>query len=104
MQRELYDRLEGPSVIPEENRIFPEPGKEKESWARMQALGGVDVSLCVIGIRGHVAFNEALDETEEMSNEKFRQLPTRVLPLTKETRTINSVTGLGGYIDGMGGM
>ncbi len=101
MQRELYDRLEGVSVIPEENRFFPEPGKEAELWEKMQELGGVDLALGGIGIRGHIAFNEALDETEHMSNEEFRALPTRILPLTKETRTINSVTGLGGYIDGI---
>lgn len=101
MKRELYDRLEGPSIIPEENRIFPQPGKESEIWEKIQELGGVDVALGGIGIRGHIAFNEALDEQEEMPNEQFRMLPTRILSLTKETRTINSVTGLGGYIDGI---
>lgn len=101
MQRELYDRLEGPSVIPEDHRFFPKPGKEEEIWEKICELGGVDVAMGGIGIRGHIAFNEALDETEEMSNEAFRTLPTRILPLTKETRTINSVTGLGGYIDGI---
>ncbi len=101
MNRDFYALLEGPSVIPESHRFFPEPGKEQEIWEKIQELGGVDMALGGIGIRGHIAFNEALDETESMDNETFKALPTRVLELTKETRTINSVTGLGGYIDGI---
>lgn len=101
MKRELYSRLEGAAFIPEENRFFPEPGNEAFIWRKMQELGGVDMALGGIGIKGHIAFNEALDPEVEMSNEDFRQLPTRILPLTKETKTINSVTGLGGYIDGV---
>ena len=101
MKRELYDRLKGQSVIPENHRFFPEPGKESEILERIQMLGGADIAIGGIGIKGHVAFNEALEPENEMSNEEFKNLPTRVLPLTKETRTINSVTSLGGYIDGI---
>lgn len=99
MKRELYDKLEGAAYIPEDHRFFPEPGNEDFIWDKIQELGGVDMALGGIGIKGHIAFNEALDPEVEMSNEEFRSLPTRILALTKETRTINSVTGLGGYID-----
>jgi glucosamine-6-phosphate deaminase len=54
----------------------------------------VDACFGGIGINGHFAFNEP-DET--MSVEEFAALPTRVLSLTRETRTINSVT-VGGEI------
>lgn len=101
MNRELYSKLKGAAFIPPEHRFFPEPGNEAFIWEKMQELGGVDISFGGIGIKGHIAFNEALDDDESMSNEEFRQLPTRILYLTKETRTINSVTGLGGYIDGI---
>ncbi len=101
MDHDFYDLLTGPCFIPEDHRIFPTPGKEEEIQKKIDELGGVDIAFGGIGIMGHIAFNEALDEEEEMSNEDFANLPTRVLNLTKETRTINSVTGLGGYIDGI---
>nr|WP_162990686.1 glucosamine-6-phosphate isomerase [Maliibacterium massiliense] len=101
MQRDFYGLLQGKCRIPEENRVFPEPGNEGAIAAIIQARGGVDLAMGGVGICGHIAFNEALDPGEAMSNEAFAGLPTRVLPLTRETRTINAVTGLGGYIDGM---
>lgn len=101
MKRELYDLLQGPCVIPEENRIFPVPGQEGRIAEAIEELGGVDIAMGGVGIMGHIAFNEALPEGEEMSCEEFAALPTRCLSLTAETRTINSVTALGGYIDGI---
>jgi glucosamine-6-phosphate deaminase len=59
--------------------------------------GGVDVCFGGIGINGHSAFNEPPEPGVEMSNDTFAKLPTRILSLTRETRTINSVT-VGGEI------
>src|SRR4029079_15768744 len=50
-----------------------------------------------IGINGHIAFNEPPEPGVEVSNDAFAKLPTRVLSLPGETRTINSVT-VGGEI------
>jgi glucosamine-6-phosphate deaminase len=44
-----------------------------------------------------MAFNEPPEPGESMSVEEFAALPTRVLSLSRETRTINSVT-VGGEI------
>jgi glucosamine-6-phosphate deaminase len=55
----------------------------------------VDACYGGIGITGHIAFNEPPEEP--MSLEAFAALPTRILTLTRETRTINSVT-VGGEI------
>jgi len=101
MQKEFFSRLSGVSKILEDHHFFPEPGNEAFYWKKMQELGGVDLAIGGIGIRGHIAFNEALDFEQNMSNKEFSNLSTRVLHLTKETKTINSVTGLGGYIDGI---
>ena len=51
-----------------------------------------------IGINGHLAFNEPPEPGEQISADAFAALPTRVLTLSRETRTINSVT-VGGEID-----
>ncbi len=97
MNRLFYDRVNpelGPKV---ENRIFPDPANCGAIQKLIDRRGGVDVCFGGIGINGHIAFNEPPEVGEEVSNEKFAQLPTRVVSLTRETRTINSVT-VGGEI------
>ncbi len=99
MDREFYDRLRDDLNVPENQRIFPRPGHEHEIWEQIQALGGVDTAYGGIGINGHIAFNEPPEPDVVMDNETFRNLPTRTLSLTRETRTINAVTAANGFID-----
>ena len=96
MNRLFYDKLD-PELAPHpENRLFPAPGREREIQKLIDRRGGVDVCFGGIGINGHIAFNEPPEPGEGMSAEQFAQLPTRVLSLSRETRTINSVTVGGG--------
>ena len=98
MNRLFYDKLD-PELAPnKENRIFPEPGREREIAKLIDRRGGVDVCFGGIGINGHIAFNEPPEPDETVSVEEFANRPTRVLSLTRETRTINSVT-VGGEIE-----
>lgn len=101
MDAELYDKLQGVSQIPPANRHFPMPGREGDIEREIARLGGVDIAFGGIGICGHIAFNEPPEDGDPISDEEFANLPTRVLTLTRETLTINSVTGMGGYIDGI---
>ncbi|HEV2293776.1 MAG TPA: glucosamine-6-phosphate isomerase [Tepidisphaeraceae bacterium] len=97
MNRIFYDRLD-PALAPgKENRVFPDPQNPQAIQQLIDERGGVDVCFGGIGINGHIAFNEPPEPGEEISVETFAQLPTRVLSLTRETRTINSVT-VGGEI------
>lgn len=97
MQRLFYDRV-NPELAPrKENRVFPHPAPCGEISELIEQRGGCDVCFGGIGINGHIAFNEPPEPGEEVSNEAFASLPTRVLKLTRETRTINSVT-VGGEI------
>lgn len=97
MDRMFYNLLE-PSLAPKlENRIFPDPKDCRAVQKLIDSRGGVDVCFGGIGINGHIAFNEPPEPGENISNEEFAQLPTRNLNLTRETRTINSVT-VGGEI------
>ena len=97
MQRCFYDLLHtdlAPSAI---HRVFPDP-QEPEAVPRLiDARGGVDACFGGIGINGHLAFNEPPEPGHAMGIEEFAALPTRVLNLSRETRTINSVT-VGGEI------
>ena len=97
MDRLFYDLLD-PALSPKpENRVFPHPQRCGEIQQLIDARGGVDATFGGIGINGHMAFNEPPEANDPISNEEFAKLPTRVLSLTRETRTINSVT-VGGEI------
>ena len=101
MKTELYDRLLPELTIPEDHRFFPEPGKEKEYDQMIEDLGGVDLCLGGLGINGHVAFNEAAEEDDPITADEFAALPTRVLPISRETRTINAYGYQRGDLRGM---
>lgn len=97
LNRVFYAQLDPEIAPPSENRVFPDP-RDLEAVPRLVASrGGVDVCYGGIGITGHIAFNEPPPSNAPMSVEAFAALPTRVLDLTCETRTINSVT-VGGEI------
>src|SRR4030095_1782728 len=77
---------------PTENQIFPDPSNLSAIQQLIEQRGGVDVCFGGIGINGHLAFNEPPEPHETMTVEQFAALPSRTLDLTRETRTINSVT------------
>ncbi len=90
MNDEFYSRVNPELVMPENQRNFPMPSKEKEYDALIESLGGVDLCLGGLGINGHIAFNEAAEKDDPITAEEFANLGTRVLPITRETRTINA--------------
>ncbi len=97
MNRKFYDLLHPSLAPPRENRVFPDPRNPASIQKLIVQRGGVDACFGGIGINGHVAFNEPPEPGEEITEEEFAALPTRCLNLTRETRTINSVT-VGGEI------
>jgi glucosamine-6-phosphate deaminase len=97
MLRAFYNVLNPAVAPPVENRVFPDPRKPEAIQELIEARGGVDACFGGIGINGHIAFNEPPEPGIQMSREEFAALPTRVLSLSRETRTINSVT-VGGEI------
>lgn len=98
MKESVYDQIDPKLVMPESQRIFPDPKDPGRIAQVIEELGGVDICFGGIGINGHVAFNEA-DGT--LSPEAFRALGTRVLPISAETRTANAIGSLNGAIDAM---
>src|SRR5688500_18573851 len=92
MRRVFYERL-NPELAPRpENRVFPDPRRCEDVQKLIDRRGGVDACYGGIGINGHIAFNEPPEPGDDVSSEAFAKLPTRVLSLTRETRTINSAT------------
>jgi len=92
MQRSFLDLMDPELAPPGKNIIFPDPRDPEAVPRRIEELGGVDICYGGIGITGHIAFNEPPEPGVEMTAEEFAELPTRVLELSRETRTINSVT------------
>ena len=82
------------NVLPE-NRIFPTPGKEGEVLAIIEKYGKLDLVFGGVGINGHYAFNEPPEPGEVVSPEEFAERPTRVLKISRETRTINAYMNCG---------
>ena len=96
MERAFYGLLDPALSPPPEHRVFPDPRDCGAVERLIQERGGVDVTFGGIGINGHIAFNEPPEPGETISADDFAALPTRVLSLSRETRTINSVTVGGG--------
>jgi len=92
LNRKFYDLLDPALAPPPDHRVFPDPRDLAAVPRLIAARAGVDACFGGIGITGHIAFNEPPEPGEPMSVETFAALPTRVLSLTRETRTINSVT------------
>lgn len=98
MEREVYSKIKPELVMPESQRVFPDPKDLKNIPALIKDLGGVDIAFGGIGINGHVAFNEPEDQ---LTPEEFLKLQTRVLDISKETRAVNSIGDLNGGLDDM---
>lgn len=95
--REFYGRIR-PDLAPlPRHRVFPDPRDPGAVGRLLARRGGADACFGGIGITGHIAFNEPPEPGATMSVGDFADLPTRVLTLARETRTINSVT-VGGEI------
>ena len=98
MERNVYTKIKPELVMPREQRIFPDPHDPGHMAEVIERLGGVDICFGGIGINGHLAFNEADDR---LSAEEFKNLHTRVLEISRETRTTNAIGDLSGALDDM---
>ena len=98
MKRTVYDKINPELVMPEVQRIFPDPKNPGHIPEVIGQLGGVDICFGGIGINGHVAFNEA---DASLSNEELLAQQTRVLKITPETRTANAIGDFNGALEDM---
>ena len=98
MDRSVYTKIRPELVMPEEQRVFPDPDDLERIPRLIEELGGVDIAFGGIGINGHVAFNEA---DPSLTPEEFCAQKTRVLAITPETRTANAIGDLSGALEDM---
>ena len=84
MHEKLFYKFAPERNFKEGQAHFPDPSNPAKFDRDLEAAGGLDLQLLGIGFNGHIAFNEPVKESE-ISVEEYGKLPTRVLPLTKET-------------------
>lgn len=101
MERIFYSQVNEDLLMPVEQRIFPEPGREGYIWELIQKLGKLDMCWGGVGITGHIAFNEPPEPGEACTDEEFLARPTRILQLARETKTINAFMNSGADLDGI---
>ena len=98
MDRTVYSKIDPELNVPEDHRVFPDPNHLDYIPALIEKLGGVDICFGGIGINGHLAFNEA---DPSLTCEEFKQLKTRMLPISPETRAANAIGDFGGRLEDM---
>jgi len=98
MDRMVYSLIKPELAMPESQRVFPDPQDVTRVPDLIKELGGVDIAFGGIGINGHIAFNEPIDN---LSPEEYLKLQTRVLEISPETRAVNSIGDLNGAVDAM---
>ena len=101
MNSEFYSRVRPDLVMPESHRHFPEPGHEADYDQMIAQIGNAEACFGGLGINGHIAFNEPAEANDPISPEDFAALGTRVLPISRETRTINAYGYQRGDLRGM---
>ncbi len=99
MDRLLYSKIDSELVMPESQRLFPEPGKEAEIDALIESFGKVDICLTGVGINGHIAFNEPPEKDEDITDDEFKAIGTRCLDIARETVVNNGLRKVAGALD-----
>lgn len=92
----LYSKIDKDLIMPQEQRIFPNPNNINEIPQLIEKLGGVDIAFGGVALNGHIAFNEP---QPEMTACEFAELPTRIITLNTETRVKDAILTRGGAVD-----
>lgn len=88
MDTAFYSQINTELIMPEEQRVIPDPNHLKKISNLINEIGKVDLVIGGIGLNGHVAFNEP---QVDLSIEDFLQLPTRIIDIAETTRAVNSL-------------
>lgn len=99
MEVNFYGRLLPQLRPPKEHCLFPDPNDPKAIDDLIESLGGAELSLTGVGINGHIAFNEAAEPDEEITDEEFAALPTRVRDIAMATIVNNGGRKIRGALD-----
>ena len=99
MERIFYNLIDDELNVLPENRHFPIPGEEGKVLELIEKAGKLDMAWGGVGINGHFAFNEPPEPGEACTAEEVLARPTRTLPISRETKTINCFMNCGGDLE-----
>ena len=99
MDRIFYSQIDEELNVLPENRHFPDPRNPGKVLEIIEKYGKLDMVFGGVGINGHYAFNEPPEPGEACTNEEFLNRPTRVLKISRETRTINAFMNCGADLE-----
>ena len=99
MARNVYDKIDPELVMPEEQRVFPDPARPGQRGPRDRQPGRRRHRLR--RHRHHGATSPFNEPQPELTCEEFAALETRALDIHPETRATNSVGDLGGALEDM---
>ncbi len=99
MERIFYSKIDDELNVLPENRYFPDPENPGVLMELIKKYGKLDMAWGGVGINGHFAFNEPPEADEVCTNEEFLERPTRVLKISRETKTINCFMNCGGDLN-----
>ena len=99
MERIFYSKIDDELNVLPENRYFPDPKNPGKLLELIEKHGKLDMAWGGVGINGHFAFNEPPETDEICSNDEFLERPTRVLKISRETKTINAFMNCGGDLN-----
>ena len=101
MDRTFYSKVDEELNVLPENRIFPDPENTGRVLEIIKEYGKLDMVFGGVGINGHYAFNEPPEKDSPKTADEFAELGTRVLPISRETKTINAYGYQRGDLKGM---
>lgn len=90
MKENLFDLLKDNLKVKPQNIFFPDPNNPTQIEKVIKEMGGVDICFGGVGINGHIAFNEPVDEGS-ITQKEFKSLKTRVQEISRDTILVNSI-------------
>ena len=98
MNLEVYSKIDDELIMPESQRICPDPNNINYIPKLIEDLGGVDLCIAGFGINGHIGYNEP---QPELSVDEFASLKTRVVDVSTASRIRYAISDLNGAADAL---
>ena len=96
MERQVYAKILPELLMPQEQRIFPDPHAPETVTNLLNKFGGADLCIAGIGMNGHLAFNEPMPE---LSAEEFAKIRTRRIRISEVSRACCASADLSGALE-----
>ena len=77
MKNDFFNLLDNKVKMRPENMLFPDPSDPAKLYKLLVEFNGADICFVGVGINGHIAFNEPIDE-KLITVDEFKNLKSQV--------------------------